>query len=453
MAAIVVSTVLFVRAMPPPPASVVILGAGLTGLAAALHLRSPFLLVEREAEVGGHARSRRRGGHTFDVTGHWLHLRDPGVQALVGRLFAADALVEVERRTRVHSHGVLLPYPFQANLHGLPLEVVQECLCELIAARERQARGAAEGRRFVDFAEARFGRGIARHFFVPYNRKLWGPDFDRLSSAWVSRYVPVPEVAQIVGGAIGLRQEGLGYNPRFLYPRAGGIDALPRALRAAIDAAGRGEVRTGCGVEAVDPRGRRVKLTGEADWRPYRALVSTIPLPELCARIEGAPADVRAAASRLRWVRWRYLDVATRAPVPADYHWVYVPDPGLPFFRVGVYSNAAASMAPAGRASLYVELSEREGAIDLAAVAEGLCRVGALARADDLDFAEERVIEYAYVVFDDDHAQATAAIHRWLGQHGIQSRGRYGAWVYNSMEESMIDGIAAAAWADAQEAT
>ena len=37
-----------------------------------------------------------------------------------------------------------------------------------------------------------------------------------------------------LGGALGLPQEGLGYNARFLYPRAGGIDALPRGLSAAM---------------------------------------------------------------------------------------------------------------------------------------------------------------------------------------------------------------------------
>ena len=435
---------------PPPRPPVIILGGGLTGLAAAYHLRSPFVLAERDAEVGGHARSRRRGGHTFDVTGHWLHLRDTRTRALVDRLFAPGELLAVERRTRVHSHGALLPYPFQANLHGLPLEVVRECLVELVAAREREAAGAAPGRRFVDFVEARFGRGIARHFFVPYNRKLWGDALDRLSAEWVGRYVPVPTVAEIVGGALGLRQEGLGYNARFLYPRAGGIDALPRALRAAIVAEGRGEVRTSCALEAVDPARRLVKLSGEREWWPYRALISTIPLPELCARIEGAPPDLRAAAARLRWVRWRYLDVAARAPAPADYHWVYVPDPDLPFFRVGIYTNAAPAMAPPGRASLYVELSDRGGPLDLPAIARGLAAVGALARPDDLDFAEERVIEYAYVVYDDDHAEATGSIRRWLAARGIQSRGRYGAWIYNSMEESMLDGVDAAAWADAE---
>ena len=108
-----------------PTRPIVILGAGLTGLAAAHSLRgTPRVLVERAGEVGGHARSERIGGHTFDVTGHWLHLRDPGVTALVDALLPGQ-LATIERRTRVFSHEALLAYPFQANLHGLPLEVVE----------------------------------------------------------------------------------------------------------------------------------------------------------------------------------------------------------------------------------------------------------------------------------------------------------------------------------------
>ena len=142
-------------------------------------------------------------------------------------------LVEIERRASVLSHGVLLPYPFQANLYGLPLEIVQECLVGFVEAREAAARGnGPEPRTFEEYAIARFGRGIARHFFIPYNTKLWGMHPNCLTPAWVSRYIPVPEVDQLIGGAIGLQQQGLGYNPRFLYPKAGGIDALPKALSA-----------------------------------------------------------------------------------------------------------------------------------------------------------------------------------------------------------------------------
>lgn len=431
--------------MPPPP-PVVVLGAGLTGLSAALHAPGPVVLVEREDRVGGHARSRRRDGFTFDVTGHWLHLRDPGVRALVEGLFGPDELLTVERRTRVYSHGALLPYPFQANLFGLPLAVVQECLVGYVAARERAAAGGPEPTSFVGFAEARFGAGIARHFFVPYNRKLWGEHLEQLTAEWVSRYIPVPDTAQVIGGAIGLPQEGLGYNAQFIYPAAGGIDALPERMRAALASQGR-ELLLGCDVEEVDVTRRRVKLTARPDWQPYSALVSTIPLPELVKRIPGAPPEVRDAAARLRHVRWRYLDIATRAPAPADWHWVYVPEPRLPFFRVGIYTNAAASMAPPGCGGLYVELNERTGPIDIPAVVAGLVEIGALARPEDVAFVEEHAVEYAYVVFDAAWAAARAAILGWLGGRGVHSCGRYGGWVYNGMEDCLLAGREAAAWA------
>jgi protoporphyrinogen oxidase len=439
---------------------VVILGAGLTGLSAAFHLRrGPFVLVEKDTRVGGHARSHREQGYTFDKTGHWLHLRDDRSKALLAELFptapgAEPAWVEIERRTKIHSHGVELEYPFQANLHGLPLEVVHECLVELLAAQTAAARGepwAVDPRSFEDYAIARFGRGISRHFFVPYNTKLWGMHPNRLAHDWVRRFVPEPDAAQIIAGAVGLRQTGLGYNARFQYPRAGGIDVLPEALRGRIEArvsAGEGRLSTGTDVEEIDPFGRRIKLAGAADWLGYEALISTIPLPELIARIPAAPAEVREAAAALSWVRWRYLDVATRGPVPADWHWVYVPELRFPFFRVGVYSNAVASMAPAGAGGLYVELSEREREPELPAIAQALVEIGALASIDDIRFSRTRDIEYAYVVFDEDHGPATATIGGWLERVGVRSCGRYGAWIYNSMEDSMLSGLAAARWAD-----
>ena len=52
-----------------------ILGAGLSGLSAARHSAPyPTIVVERETELGGTARSVELDGFTFDYTGHLLHL-------------------------------------------------------------------------------------------------------------------------------------------------------------------------------------------------------------------------------------------------------------------------------------------------------------------------------------------------------------------------------------------
>ncbi len=430
----------------------VILGAGLTGLSTALHLRGrPYVLAEREQRVGGKARSERRDGYTFDVTGHWLHLRDDRVKALVDDLFEPGQLTQIERRTGVFTHGVMLPYPFQANIGGLPPKVVRDCLVDFVQAQvQAAARGphADPPRSFREFVVRRFGQGMADLFFVPYNTKLWGVGPEELTPDWGSRFIPLPQVEQVVAGALGLRQDGLGYNVRFLYPRAGGIDHLPEAMAARLRGRDPRAIRLGCSAEEIDVVGRRVKLSGVDDWQPYRSLVSTIPLPQLVARTPAAPPEVRDAAAALRWVSWRYLDVATRRAAPIREHWVYVPELHIPFFRVGVYTNATPAMAPPGAGGLYVELADRQGALDLPDIVQHLVRMGALHDAEDVVFHHEREIECAYVLFDDACAEATATVHRWLeGVGAIRSCGRYGAWVYNSMEDSIIQGMEAAAWA------
>ena len=72
---------------------VLILGGGLAGLSTAYHLRRPWLLVEKESRVGGLVRTETmHGGFRFDPTGHWLHLRDAGMKALVHERLLPDGL-------------------------------------------------------------------------------------------------------------------------------------------------------------------------------------------------------------------------------------------------------------------------------------------------------------------------------------------------------------------------
>ena len=105
---------------------VVILGGGLAGMATAHFLGdTPHLVLEAEGSFGGLCRSREVAGFVFDYTGHLLHLRDPKIEAFVEELL--PGVLEVsERRASIRTHGATLPFPFQANLHGLPSEVVAD---------------------------------------------------------------------------------------------------------------------------------------------------------------------------------------------------------------------------------------------------------------------------------------------------------------------------------------
>ena len=422
----------------------IVLGGGLTGISAALHLRRPYLLLEREHRLGGLARTHERDGFFFDHTGHWLHLRTSAMRELAQRALG-DALVEVERRAAIYSHGVLTPYPFQANLHGLPPQVVYECLLGFVQAR-LQRTSENPPRNFEQYVLHHFGAGIARHFMLPYNAKLWGVPPAEITSAWCSRFVPIPTLEQVLAGAVGAGPAELGYNVRFLYPRQGGIESFTRGLVAQLDA---GQTRLGMAPEAIDLRAGTVTVAGER-W-PYHALISSLPLPRLLELLTAAPSAVLEAGQRLRATPVRYLDVATRRPARAAYHWVYVPEARFPFYRVGVFSNAMPSMAPPGCSSLYVELSSREGDAERVTreALQGLVAIGAIGALEDVAFAALREIAPAYVVFDEGYEAALATIQDYLRAHRIWSCGRYGAWIYNAMEDSLLAGREAAAETDA----
>jgi protoporphyrinogen oxidase len=430
---------------------VVILGGGLAGLSAAVFLQRPWILVEREERVGGLTRTDIiHGGFHFDPTGHWLHLRDPEMRAAVTDRWLKDGLVTIARRAAVLSRGVFTRFPYQVNTAGLPPEVVAENLLGFIDAtvgeKGRRLRE-REPRNFEEFILRHLGEGFARNFMVPYNTKLWTVPPAELSAAWCGRFVPKPTLREVVEGALGLGGDQLGYNATFVYPRTGGIEALPRAL---ASAASGGEIRVRTAPKQIDWRSRTVTLsTGEV--LRYSALVSTIALTDLVALLgrggAGVPAEVSASAGELRATTVTYVRVGARGANRQPWHWVYLPEPEFSSYRIGSPSAVYPPLAPEGSSSFYVEYSHHgersRGECESAAV-EDLFRAQMIHRREDVLFAEAVEIPHAYVLYDDGYGPAKKAVVDFLTVAGIQTAGRYGQWEYSSMEDALLAGRASA---------
>jgi protoporphyrinogen oxidase len=420
-----------------PNVDTVILGAGLTGLSAALHLGTDYLVLEKESRAGGLTRTDVRDGFHFDCTGHWLHLRDERMKALVSDLLG-DNLAMVERRSKVYSHGVVTEFPFQGNLYGLPAEVIFRCVWGAIESHMEGDQRPEPGN-FEEFSRSLFGEGITEEFMVPYNRKLWGCDLNEISAAWCGRFFPRPNLEQIVRGAFGINAS-MGYNVRFVYPREGGIESLPVAMLDRVS-----EVRCDSAPERICTPERWLEVGGERI--SYRRLVSSIPLPVLVDAVEDAPDEIREARDWLRCTSLRYVNYGLRGEVLDGAHWLYIPDPDLPFYRVGCSSNAMPSLAPPGCSALYVEIGndhDLPGAEVLASIRRFFKDVGAISSDEDVLVEELRTISHGYVIFDERYDEALARIMPWLESCGIISTGRYGAWVYSSMEDALLDGMRAA---------
>lgn len=421
---------------------VMVLGAGLTGLSAAYHLHRRSVdpvVVEREEIVGGACRTLERDGFAFDLTGHLLHLgRDQG-RRLVAELGIARRLRSHTRRAGVALAGTVTPYPIQINTHRLPPAIRRECLLGALAARERPE--APESGPFADWALSRFGEGLCRHFFFPYNQKLFCADAGDFTAAWVGRYVPRPRLEDLVDGALGLFRRPVGYNATFLYPRRGGIRLLADTLAGHVSG-----LRLGCPVRRLHLRERALELAS-GEVLCWDALVVTAPLPDLCRMTDDLPAEASAAASRLRAVAVLNLNLGVEGPPPRREHWLYVPEARHPFYRVGVPSNHG-QVAPRGCHTLSVEVSVPAGTPAPPDVwdrcLDGLEELGLLRRERVVARVVARV-DPGYVVFDQALEPAVSTLRATFAAAGVRLVGRWAEWKYSAMEDALLDGAAAAA--------
>ncbi len=427
-----------------------ILGGGLTGLSGAYFLEQQarqghaksgdWLLVEREARLGGLTRTEVINGYHFDHTGHWLHLRHPQMQQFVQDVMG-DAMVRVHRQSRIWSHGVLTQFPFQQNLHGLPLDVVHECVQAAIDAALAQARGELQPPTdFRDFCMQRFGRGITERFMVPYNTKLWGCPPEEITPDWCARFLPKPNLSQIVAGALGIVDDQAGYNASFVYPRQGGIESFAKGIIAHLPAE---KIRLNTQPVAIDLAARTAELS-DGTVVAWQEILSSVPLPDLLGLTKDLPDLVQTARSELRCTSLRYLSVGiAREKVLDSIQWLYVPEPKYPFYRLGSFSNAVPSLAPPGKSSLYVEVAAGATQSDdevKASVRQFLREHDWLGDDAEVEVEEVRHIAYGYVVFDRNYFGARQTCLDYLQACKVASLGRYGGWVYASMEDAMWEG-------------
>jgi len=420
---------------------VVILGGGLAGVSAAYHLvEQDPILFEKDSAIGGLCRSFTQDGFTFDCTGHLIHLKNPYTKELVAKILP-DAFHAHERLAAIHSKSVTTPYPFQANTYGLPIETVKECVIGFVESMQASNNGGPKN--FHDWIVRTFGAGIAKHFMIPYNEKFWKHDLHSITSDWVSWSIPKPTLEEVVNGALGLTNKGMGYNPTFIYPKTGGVDCLPQALARPVS-----RIQMNESVESIDSKKKYVRTVSGRE-EPYDFLISTLPLPAIFGMLREIADSLVAKARKLHAISVLNINLGIDRPGVSDQHWIYFPEDQYVFSRVGFPVNFSRAVAPQGTSSMYIEITHRpHEKLNVDEMVErsvcDLQKCGILHGSDRVLTTHVLDIGFAYVVFDEHRQAHLQDLVGYLESRDIFTAGRYGRWDYYSMEDSILSGKSAA---------
>lgn len=412
-----------------------VVGGGPSGLAMAYALQGSTLVLEKEDRVGGLCRSITVNGGVFDIGGHSFHTPYPEVYELVHELMNGQ-MDSQQRSAWVYTHNTLIPYPFQRYYDRIPdPQVVRECEDGL-----KNAGGVEEAEDFETYILRKFGQGIADHFMLPYNRKLWARDVKNISIEWTSERVAGPKGSQEKFETQGGQRKPLQPDTWVGYPQYGGYEEIYRAFVPHIPA-----IELNQAVAHIDPAAH-LATTRDGRQYHYEFLVSTVPLPLVVRMVEGTPQAVIEMADRLEYMSLRVELLLAGRQLDTPVQRIYIADPAIPAHKIALNHNSSDYLRSQPCHAIMAEVSlSKEKQVDVEQIApqtiDFLCSLGILDSPEDIVWTGHVDVKFAYPVYTHQRPGLVQGIKSWLSDWDIYTLGRFGDWEYINSDKCVMKGL------------
>jgi protoporphyrinogen oxidase len=417
------------------PEHIGIIGAGPSGLAVSLFLNQPCDIFERENHVGGHAASFLQAGFTFDYGPHILFSRDIEIlDFIVASL--GENVSQCKRNNKIYFKGRLVKYPFENDLHALPLEDNYACIQGFIFNPYKE-KYATPGN-MKEWLLKQFGEGICSRYLFPYNEKVWNIPVEQLSMTWADR-IPNPPAEDILKSSLGYSTEGYLHQLYYFYPQAGGYQSISEAWKHAATIQFKAAINkirwTAAG---------KIQLSDEqGQTREYRQIISTMPVHELVHYLDReVPQDIFDAISRLIVNPMYVVSFGVRGIDTNQYTAIYFPDADFLVNRISYPCTFSAKNGPAGHWSLQAEITCAKTADAwfksdeeiLLHTRQGLQTRGLLPADEDIILQRVDRKEQSYVVYDVGYEACAEQVRHWFASIGIQLLGRFSYFEYVNVD-------------------
>jgi len=435
---------------------VVILGAGPAGLTAAYELSNlglPCVVMERDAVVGGLARTIEYKGFRFDIGGHRFYTKVSLVQQIWREILGQD-LLTCGRLSRIYYKSRFFRYPLDPLDAFRGLGLLETLRSGLSFVKSRMFRQLPE-HDFETWVSNRFGRRLFTTFFKSYTEKVWGMDCREIGAEWAGQRIQALSLWSLLRDAMFPRskKEIKTLIKEFQYPRLG-PGMLWSRMREIVEHRGV-RIVLNAPVEQVQWEAGRV-LSVRAGGRRWEGshFISSIAIRELIETLSpNAPESLRSAGEQLKYRDFITVALVVRARDVFPDNWIYLQDPTVIAGRVQNYKNWSADMTPSAEMTcLGVEyfcsagdpLWNRSDAGLIELAKREMTELG-LVRGDDVvDAAVIRVLK-AYPVYDRAYKESLSVVRDFLATvPNLQLVGRNGMHRYNNQDHSMLTGILAA---------
>ncbi|MEW6237672.1 MAG: FAD-dependent oxidoreductase [Candidatus Omnitrophota bacterium] len=436
---------------------IVILGAGVTGLAAAWKLlkssdRYDITLVERDAVPGGMAKTLSWNGLSLDLGPHRFHTEIPEIQEFM-RGFCLKRLVRVKRFSRMFLNGCYIPYPISPwpTLRALGMRSAAALALSALSVLFRQPARPAET--YEEYVKGYYGDGLYLRIFEPFAIKVWGLHPSRIAAETARVRLRGDNIWRSLIDGFLSKQET--YVAEFLYP-PGGIGEIARKFAEEVEAAGGKFLyqREAVSLRVHEGRIESVELKGSggSDCLPCDVLINTIPLPDMIRLLTpSVPAEIAGASDELHFRGVVLLYLLYKNDLVLSDTWLYYPEMAVPFTRISVPGNFDSEPSRRAKNCLCLEFCCEAGDqtwnsdhADLADKANAVLASSGLVQSKPIDSLALHLRE-GYPVYHAGYEKPLRRVLAHLRAMGnVLTAGRQGLFRHNNIDQSIQMGLLAA---------
>lgn len=426
---------------------IVIVGAGITGCVIAHGLAKRgyrIILIEKEARVGGLAKSFRYGDFSFDIGPHRFFTQKQEISDFICRTLKGDYAI-IPRLSEVFFLGKYYSWPLRPTvMFSLPLRMTLKSGWDLLSMSIKNGKRPQDS--FEDYILMHYGPSLYNIFFKDYTEKFLGLSASEVHSEWAKEGMKRTIIDEQIASRnlLDILKLFLSFKPlqtEFIYPTEG-IGLFCDRLTEEVKEYG-GKIWTDTLITDINYSFGKIEeifLKG-IRIRPER-VIWTGPLDVIC-RLLNLPHNGLGYLSLL------LFNIELNRPPSRNYQWCYYGSKEVMFSRVTIPSLFNRNMAPQGKTGLCVEVTCREGDRGwnnpqslVERVKKDLIKVGLIDQLKDIRNIHIEKISNAYPIYTLNYPRSLKEVRDNLSKiKNLSLVGRTGLFWYNNMDDSIENGL------------